>query len=139
MLLFINSIFVTMSQLKIFTGFYKQLLLVFLLVFSLVPCTVKAVVFNSVNVVYTQPHSKSKATASISVCNFTTQQDQALSITKNIIDNAFKAKPIGFIGVQYLSNSYFPKYLIWNKQIHIGEPEPKYILFKQLKVDAETV
>lgn len=123
-----------MSFLKAHTGFYKATLILLLLVFSLSPCSVKREVLNIFDIQYIETLNKVKTTVtSASNCDTSFQNFSTASVTKANLkakkaDFSFSLNP-------YLKKTKEGKVLSNYSKTTTGNSPPKYILFKQLKLD----
>lgn len=111
----------------------KNIILMFFVVFSLSPCPVKAVVFGTVNIDYSQPLNKFKVSGQLNSCQFSSQDNQQISVSEKAKFNRHKEPDYhvenpcydGFCEVDFINYSTTLS----------GNDPPKYILYKRLKLD----
>ena len=128
-----NCIFVIMPRTKSHIRNVKHILLMWFVLFSLSPCTVKEIVFNSVNVDYAKPLNKSKTAAQTSSCQYSSNDSRPISIAEKSNLNK-QTEPVDFY-----NNPHFE---VRSTKVHnnysktsSGNSPPKYILYKRLKID----
>lgn len=112
----------------------RHILLMWFILFSLSPCTVKEIISNSINIDYAQPLNKSKTVAQTTPsCQYSFNDSQHISVTEKSKLNK-QTRPVDFnnnldfevrsINVQ---NNY--------SKTSSGNSPPKYILYKRLKIN----
>lgn len=111
----------------------RLITLLWFVLFSLSSCTVKEVVFHSVNKEYTKPLNKSKTTIQAGSCSYFQDENQQVLVAKQskIIQ---QAQLDDFIVSPYFyphSTKTLTNYLT----TFSDNSPPKYILFKRLKID----
>lgn len=127
-----NGIFAAMQK-TTNTRMAKHILSVCVILFALIPCTIKEALLGSLNVEYAKPLNKSKTTTTTKLCHYSQNENQQISITKETKINQelqlidFSAKPNFVIS----SAKIYAKY----SKTFSGNSPPKYILYKRLKVN----
>lgn len=110
---------------------YTYILWMWLVLFSLTPCTIKEIFFHAVDLDYAKPLNKSKtSTNSCSYSQIENRQNLGLKSSKiinRIIPFCF-SKNLNFA---LCSTKIFKDY----SRISLGNSPPKYILYKRLKID----
>lgn len=124
-----------MSNLKIHKKISKTIITMFVLVFSLSPCSVKRDLLGIFDIEYINSFNKVKVTASQSFsCDSATETSSGRTILS-------KANSLSGRDFPFQSNSIlnFPKEVKTSSTPHSGATSgnspPKYILFKQLKLN----
>ena len=112
---------------------FRRIILMWFVLFSLSPCTVKEVFFTSINIDYSKPLNKSKTTTQTSSCAYSQNESQQISVVKKSKINK-QIEPVDFTHNQYfavhsvkIDNDY--------SKTSSGNSPPKYILYKRLKID----
>jgi len=109
----------------------RHILLMCFVWFALSPCIVKNVLFSAANMEYTQPLNKTKTPANS--CQYAQNDIQQVSVAKRTNSN----KPIKPVNVS--ANRYYIAHSAKIPGNYSGTfPDngpPKYILYKQLKLD----
>ncbi|WP_407405984.1 hypothetical protein [Chryseobacterium sp.] len=120
-------------MLKILYNFknYTYILSMWLVLFSLTPCTIKEVFFHAVDLDYAKPLNKSKT--STNSCSYSKIENRQTSGTKKskILS---RITPFSFstnLNFALCSSKTFKDY----SRISLGNSPPKYILYKRLKID----
>jgi len=104
-----------------------------LILFALTPCTVKAAFLDSLEVAYQKPLNQSKTTVANS-CPYAFETLRTVSHSKEVkvVDGA---KQVGFLN-KNLARPTTPTKKF--KEDNLSNSPPKYILYKQLKISALT-
>lgn len=110
----------------------RHIVLMWFMLFSLSPCTVKEVLLQSVDFEYAKPFNKSKTTQT-NPCQYGSNEYQQMSAAQQ--SKIHKTiEPVAFV-----RNYGFPTYAakIDNNysKTSTGNSPPKYILYKRLKID----
>lgn len=111
----------------------KHILWVCFLLLALSPCTVKAALFDSVNVEYTKPLNKSKVTIQTNSCQYAQIESQHVSIAKQA-KAIQEMEAVVFYRIQNFTIRSSKIYSKYSKNCS-GNSPPKYILYKRLKLD----
>ena len=110
----------------------RYIVLMWLILFSLSPCTVKEVLLQSVSTEYAEPLNKPKTTRT-NPCQFSSNGHQHLASAQQSKINK-KIEPVDFS-----CNYAFPAYAVKigknYSKTSTGNSPPKYILYKRLKID----
>lgn len=111
----------------------RHIVLMWFVLFSLSPCTVKEALSQVVSTDYAKPLNKSKTIAPTTSCSYSQNDNQQISVVK-------KAKIYKEIGpVQVVNNLCFTvlSSKVYNdySKTSSGNSPPKYILYKRLKID----
>jgi len=122
-----------MLKIKTHITIIKPLILTWFVLFSLSPCTVKEVFFNSVNTSYTKPLNKSRTTSQTSFCSYSQSDIQQISFVKKSKINK-QVKPF-YSTVNHCSDLISPQDYNHYSKTSSGNSPPKYILYKRLKID----
>lgn len=110
----------------------KRVVLVWLVLFSLAPCTIKEVLFQSVNIAYSKPLNKSQTTSN--ACQFTSRENYRFSFAK-YSGQCKHVEPNDFLDrLRFADQTVKP--LLAHAKTFSGTSPPKYILYKRLKIDA---
>lgn len=107
--------------------YLKAFLISLFIIFSLAPCKVKDVMFSTTITEYTKPLNKSKTLAS---CEIVQSQDnnKVTSEQNTLVSNdTFEIRTKDYLLINYRN-------IVFNQNHNTNKP-PKYILFKQLKID----
>lgn len=123
-----------MSHPKSHIGFYKAIIILLLLAFSLSPCRMKRDLLNIFDIEYIGTLNKVKTTVtSTTNCDTTFKNSSKRSVSKADI----KTRKIDFALKINLTvgNSEEEKILSKYSKTTTGNSPPKYILFKRLKLD----
>lgn len=116
---------------------FRYIILIGFVLFSLSPCTLKKVVYQSINSDYTIPLNKSKTTTQTGNCSYSQQENLQTSIAKKVKINK-QIRLIDFLNKEYLEVDSAKTHNNYSKTSS-GNSPPKYILYKRLKIDiAET-
>lgn len=115
---------------------FRHIVLIWFLLFSLSPCTVKEVLFHSANTDYAKPLNKSKTTVRTSCSYSSTLNLQVSAVKKSEISKQFE--PVIFFDNPFFSILSAKVYNNYLKTSSSNSP-PKYILFKRLKIDLAKV
>lgn len=120
-------------MLKILYNFknYTHILSLWLVLFSLTPCSIKEVLFHAVDLEYAKPLNKSKI--SKIGCSYSQIENKQTSGTKKSKINS-RITPFSFstnLNFALCSTKTFKDY----SRISLGNSPPKYILYKRLKID----
>ena len=110
-----------------------RFIMMWFVLFALTPCTVKEVLFSTLNLELPESLNKSKTTTSSNSCHYSHNKNQHVSFAKQTKINK-KIDPIDFSKQKlfvaqsiHIKNNY--------SQTFSGNSPPKYILFKRLKID----
>lgn len=122
-----------MTQSRINIIQVRNILVMWFILFALSPCTVKEVLFDSVNFEYTKPINKSRTTAPINTCLHAQQETQQTKVA-NQADSHKQVEPIDFRLNGSFSSSSKVSQESYSKKFS-GNSPPKYILYKRLKLD----
>ena len=122
-----------MSKAKTYFRNMKHILPVCFILFALSPCIVKESVFGWANVEYVKPPNKAKTTAPGNSCEYFQNESRYTSIVKQPKINRF-CLPVDFSMYQYTEDYSEKTYFRYSKN-NSGTSPPKYILYKQLKLD----
>ncbi|RYF21433.1 MAG: hypothetical protein EOO42_10565 [Flavobacteriales bacterium] len=110
----------------------RYIVLMWFILFSLSPCTVKEVLLYSLNTEYAEPLNKSK-TVQTNPCQYSSNEYQQKSAAQQSKINQ-KIEPVDFVG-----NYGFPTYVAKidknYSKTSTGNSPPKYILYKRLKIN----
>lgn len=111
----------------------RHIVLMWFVLFSLSPCTVKEALSQVVSTDYAKPLNKSKTIAPTTSCSYSQNDNQQISVVKKAKINK-EIEP-----VQVVNNSCFvvlsPKGYNDYSKTSSGNSPPKYILYKRLKID----
>lgn len=110
----------------------RCIVLMWFMLFSLSPCTVKEVLLHSVNTEYARPLNKSKTTQT-NPCQFSSGEHQHISSAQQSKINK-KIVPVDFV-CNYAFAVYASKIDKKYSKGFSGNSPPKYILYKRLKID----
>jgi len=122
-----------MPKIKNYIEDLRHILLMWFVLFSFAPCTVKEVLRHSVTTDYAKPLNKSKTTTLTSSCFYSQIENQQISVVKKSKINK-QIEPFDFSGNQYFAVHSAKVYGDYSKASS-GNSPPKYILFKRLKID----
>ncbi|SMC75714.1 hypothetical protein [Pedobacter africanus] len=111
---------------------YKRIAILWLIVFSLAPCTVKEAWLSTFDIDYSKPLNQSRTTVG-QQCQFTNAEQNTVSLVKKV---RFNREPA-------FSDSLVKNDLVTaaeaidtrNLDSFSGNSPPKYILYKRLKLD----
>ncbi|AZA84658.1 hypothetical protein C1637_07420 [Chryseobacterium lactis] len=121
-----------MSDTRIHIKFYKAIILMSILVFSLSPCSVKRDVLDIFDIQYISGLNKVKTTSGFSIqCDVNSTTSSKVSVSKSEIK--LKHKEFFYsnsIAKNTKGKAFFNEYSGYTT----GNSPPKYILFKRLKV-----
>lgn len=123
-----------MLSTRTYINFYKTIVVILLLAYSLSPCSVKRDVLSVFDIQHLSTLNKTKTTvSSIANCVFVHQNfSSKTSVSK--VDFGSK----DFFSFKFNSTSNFPGVTIYQNKYSgatIGNIPPKYILFKQLRLN----
>nr|WP_298005803.1 hypothetical protein [uncultured Flavobacterium sp.] len=111
---------------------FRHIVLMWFVLFSISPCSVKEALFYSVNTDYAKPLNKSKTSAPASSCSYSQNDNTQTSVVK-------KSKVYKRIDPVNVSNNLYFAVLsakVYNDYSKTsGNSPPKYILYKRLKID----
>ena len=110
----------------------RHIVLMWFMLFSLSPCTVKEVLLHAVNTEYTKPFNKSKTTQT-NPCQFASNEYQQISAAQQSKINK-KIEPVDIV-CNYAFPAYAAKMDKNYSKTSTGNSPPKYILYKRLKID----
>lgn len=104
-----------------------------LIVFSLAPCTVKEALFSSAGLDYSKPLNKSQTTTP-------GQQCQYIALSKSSTRAYLKTQPAGKRSFDHLAGKPYAEAARENDRFTghnypLGNSPPRYILYKRLKLD----
>ncbi len=122
-----------MSGKEIHIKKFRHIVLMWLVLFSLSPCTVKEALFHSVNTDYAKPLNKSKTTTPTSSCSYSSTENLQISVVKKS-EISKQIEPVNFFDNPFftiLSATVYNEY----SKTSSGNSPPKYILYKRLKID----
>ncbi|WP_228458620.1 hypothetical protein [Chryseobacterium aureum] len=123
-----------MSPSSIHMKTYKAVITVFILLFSLSPCSVKRNVLDIFDIQYISGLNKVKTTSSLITSCDTASASSEISASKNKVQKLEKNYFPGFYSVT--KNSFEKKVVFNDYSGHsTGSSPPKYILFKRLKLN----
>lgn len=113
-------------------GNFRHILLMWFMLFSLSPCSVKETMLSTAHTSYAKPLNISKATATVGSCLYLQNKSQQISVAyKFTVDKQFE-------GVDFRGNQYFDVYpakvCSTYPKTSSGNSPPKYILYKRLKI-----
>lgn len=111
----------------------ERTVLIWMILFALAPCAVKAVFTDFIQVDYQQPLNKSKTTSSVNNCQYPSVFSEKASVTQKNI-NGSKIEPFQFLRNKKFISGAVKLYKDYPKN-YSGNSPPKYILFKRLKID----
>lgn len=117
------------SQIKNF----RHIVLMWFVLFSLSPCTVKEALFHSVNTDYAKPLNKSKTTVPTSSCSYSQNDNKQISVVKKS-EISKQIEPVDVADKPYFAVLSTKVYNDYSKTSS-GNSPPKYILYKRLKID----
>jgi len=121
-----------MLQTKSHIRNFRHIVLMWFLLFSLSPCTVKEAMLSTANTAYAKPLNISKATAAVGSCLYLQDKSQLISVAYKFTVNK------QFDGVYFCGNQYFgahpTKVCSTYQKTSSGNSPPKYILYKRLKI-----
>ncbi|GGH30143.1 hypothetical protein FAZ19_21500 [Sphingobacterium alkalisoli] len=123
-----------MPQIETHIGKSYSILLIWFILFSLLPCTVKEVMFDSVDIDYSKPLNKSKAITQTNLCQYSSHDSQYVSV---VIKSKFnkQIEPIDFCRQDvFVVCSAAKGNRKYAKTFSRNSP-PKYILYKRMKID----
>lgn len=121
-----------MKKMKIHIKIFKHIVFIWFVLFSLSSCTVKEVLFTSVNADYAKPLNQSKTTAPISSCSYSQNESNQISVVKTAEINK-QVEPIDLLYNKYLAVNFTEINNDYSKTSS-GNSPPKYILYKRLKI-----
>lgn len=122
-----------MPKMKFHINNFRRILLMWFVLFSLSPCTVKEVLFYSLNTDYSKPLNKSKTSTQTSSCSYSQNEKQQISAAKKTRINK-QIEPVDSFDKAYLTGYVAKDYNNYSKTSS-GNSPPKYILYKRLKID----
>ncbi len=120
-----------MSKIRTHIKSIRHILLVWFVLFSLSPCTVKEAVSGSLKAAYAKPLNSSKTSVPVNSCAFNSVYHKHVSIAKKT-DCIKHIEPAVFYG-----NLYFQapvKIRSGYSKTFSGNSPPKYILYRRLKI-----
>ncbi|KAA5533979.1 hypothetical protein [Paenimyroides baculatum] len=121
-----------MLQTKSHIRNFRHIVLMWFMLFSLSPCTVKEAMLSTANTAYAKPLNISKATAAVGSCLYLQDKSQQISVAYKFTVNK------QFDGVDFCGNQYFgahpTKVCSTYQKTSSGNSPPKYILYKRLKI-----
>lgn len=106
--------FAAMSKINLHIRVFRRIVLMWFILLSLSPCTVKEAVFNWVSIEYTKPLNKSKTTSSSGACTFSQRGNEQISPAKKseVNQEVGSANSIDNHGVAVYSAKIFDNYFI---------------------------
>ena len=110
-----------------------RIIMMWFVLFALTPCTVKEVLFSTLNLELPESLNKSKTTTSSNSCQYSQNKNQHVSFAKQTKINK-KIDPIDFSKQKLFVAQSSPIKNNYSKTFS-GNSPPKYILFKRLKID----
>lgn len=125
------SIFVTMLKTDCHIKSMKRTVWMWFILFSLSPCTLKAVVVDAVNADFAKTLNKAKTTTPINYCQYTRSDSRQTSIVKQAKLKK-KLEPVDFLRNQHVVVGAVKIYGSYSKS-YSGNSPPKYVLFKRWK------
>ncbi len=111
----------------------KHFFLTWFVLFALSPCVVKEALFSQVNITYAKPLNKSKTTSLTNSCQYSQNDNQQISVSKQLKINK-EIEPVSSFDNPYFV-IYRPKINSKYYKTFSGNSPPKYILYKRLKID----
>jgi len=111
----------------------KHIVLMWFVLFSLSPCTVKEALSQVVSTDYAKPLNKSKTIAPTSSCSYSQNDNQQISVVKKakIYKEIEPVQVVNNLCFTVLSSKVYNDY----SKTSSGNSPPKYILYKRLKID----
>lgn len=111
----------------------RHILLMWFVLFSLSPCTVKEALSQVVNTDYVKPLNKSKTIAPTNSCSYSQNENQQISVVKKSKINK-QIEPVDVADKSHFALLSARAYNDYSKTSS-GNSPPKYILYKRLKID----
>lgn len=111
----------------------RHIVLMWFVLFSLSPCTVKEALSQVVSMDYAKPLNKSKTIAPTSSCSYSQNDNQQISVVKKakIYKEIEPVQVVNNLCFTVLSSKGYNDY----SKTSSGNSPPKYILYKRLKID----
>jgi len=111
----------------------RHIVLMWFVLFSLSPCTVKEALSQVVSTDYAKPLNKSKTIAPTSSCSYSQNDNQQISVVKKakIYKEIEPVQVVNNLCFTVLSSKVYNDY----SKTSSGNSPPKYILYKRLKID----
>lgn len=111
----------------------RHIVLMWFVLFSLSPCTVKEALSQVVSTDYAKPLNKSKTIAPTTSCSYSQNDNQQISVVKKakIYKEIEPVQVVNNLCFTVLSSKVYNDY----SKTSSGNSPPKYILYKRLKID----
>ena len=111
---------------------FRHIILMWFVLFSLSPCTVKDALFHFIHTDYAKPLNKVKAQAPVNSCSYPHYEfQQSSSVNQSRFKN--QITPVYYFK-NYLYDELNDIVYHYHSKTSSGNSPPKYILFKRLKI-----